>query len=773
MSPPQSRPALPLLLAIGIIVFAGGVSVALLRLPEWRNRDVPDRTLFASRLREVAKRAGIEVESEPQTRLLSNGWLRSGSDVELHETAYETLGPRAADWLVREGRGPFVEATAKTRWPTGGSSELRVLFSTRGVPLAATWMPEDLLSTRSGASPQRDASRRALMRLVAPAAAAEKEVGILGQIVHIAAIPGTDPPETLVAIDVSNVTAPVVQRVAGSEAWWRTYLESTTVGSLLIRALPRAVIATILYLGTLGLFVMLLARRRIELSKGAILAAVSIALSVASPIRESASWIVLVDALVKVLSRALVLFILWATAESWLRSMIPNLRTSLDTLRAGRLGPKAGRALLAGWAVGAAAGGMGLVALAMAPVFGVAPTDGSVHLPAFGVTASPIDEGAMRTGLVLLAICAAMRLPLLRRLRGAATVLAALFLATRIPLTSFWFATIAGLAIAVILVRGYAAFGLTALLSASVTSTVLPAAVFSLLHAPWLTPSTTVLATFAIAPVAFAAIGMRRPPEVEERPYAAPAFVRRLETENRLKYEMDLLARMQLGLLPRETPNIGGYEIAARSILATEAGGDLYDFVSDSEGRLWIAAGDVSGHGYSCAIAQAMTKAGLASLVEANRTPAMVLDRLDRVLRGIGSPRTFTTLALLRLDIASGDALLANAGHPYAWLITYEEARELELPSLPLGQGPPRSYADTALTLERGASLVFLSDGLFESPDPNGHPYGFDRLRRILRKVPSRPAAAIVEAIVQDWREHVGPDAPPDDTTIVVVKRKA
>ena len=40
-------------------------------------------------------------------------------------------------------------------------------------------------------------------------------------------------------------------------------------------------------------------------------------------------------------------------------------------------------------------------------------------------------------------------------------------------------------------------------------------------------------------------------------------------------------------------PQIEGYEIAARSILATEAGGDLYDFVRDEAGRIWIAAGDV------------------------------------------------------------------------------------------------------------------------------------------------------------------------------------
>jgi hypothetical protein len=201
-------------------------------------------------------------------------------------------------------------------------------------------------------------------------------------------------------------------------------------------------------------------------------------------------------------------------------------------------------------------------------------------------------------------------------------VLTALGLTCRLALTSFWFSCVVGLILGIVLVRAYTHFGLTALLAAALTSAVLPAALFSLLHFSWLTSSALLLLATAAAPLVFGSIGIRRPEGVEDGPYTLPAFVRRLEEENRVKYEMELLAKMQLGLLPRETPRVDGYEIAARSILATEAGGDLYDFVHDANGRIWIAAGDVSGHGYSCAIAQAMTKAGLASLVEAERTPA-------------------------------------------------------------------------------------------------------------------------------------------------------
>jgi serine phosphatase RsbU (regulator of sigma subunit) len=150
----------------------------------------------------------------------------------------------------------------------------------------------------------------------------------------------------------------------------------------------------------------------------------------------------------------------------------------------------------------------------------------------------------------------------------------------------------------------------------------------------------------------------------------------------------------------------------------------------------------------------------------------MVLERLDTVLRGLEAPRTFTTLALLRHDPLSGDVLVSNAGHPYPWIASNNAAREIELPSLPLGQGPTRQYADAAISLESGAALVICSDGLFEGADASGTvPYGFDRIQQLLSRVSRRPASAILAALIDDWRSHVGPAAPADDTTIVVVKR--
>ena len=771
MAGPDRRVRLLALGAIGVVVFVIGVIVAARRLPEWRNRSLPEESFFAARLEQMAASADLRLDALPRVQLRSKSVITESDLVSERETAYDVVGPDAADWLARQGRGPFVETSAETRWGNRGErGQLRVLFSVRGTPVSAMWLPEELLRSRSA-----DASSQvALERMFLPRSGTvpDIELTVMTETMRLAPVPGSAPPEVLISTSIRGTNAPGVRRVVGTVAAMRSRLESLTIGSFLTARMETLVVKSVFWIAVAVLFLTLLLRRRIELKKGAVLAALSIALSLPGTLFSSASWLQVVDGLGGLLAKVVSLFILWSAAESWLRSTVPGFRTSLDTLRAGRLGPKGGRALLAGWSIGAAVGGLWLMAMSFGTMVpGVATMDGSIRLPFFGAATSPIDEGAFRTGLIMLVVCAALRWPLLRRVPVVATILGGLVLATRIPLSSFGISFTAGFLLTAILVYAYAEFGLTALLTAAVISATLPAALFSLLHFSWVPLPALLLATVAVAPVPLGLLGIRRDDDAEDGPLPLPEFARRLEEENRLKYEMDLLTRMQLGLLPKEMPQVDGYEIVARSILASEAGGDLYDFVRDSAGRIWIAAGDVSGHGYSCAIAQAMTKAGLASLVEAERTPAMVLQRLDLVLREIGSPRTFTSLALLRLDPTTGEALVSNAGHPYPWIVRGSDVRELDLPSLPLGLGPARVYTDTPLSIVNGATVVLFSDGLFEAHDAHGRPYGFDRLREVLGKISRRPASAILTAILEDWRAHAGPATPADDTTIVVVKR--
>jgi sigma-B regulation protein RsbU (phosphoserine phosphatase) len=314
--------------------------------------------------------------------------------------------------------------------------------------------------------------------------------------------------------------------------------------------------------------------------------------------------------------------------------------------------------------------------------------------------------------------------------------------------------------------------GVAAGLAAALSAYLLQAAAFAGLHLSWLPVSFTFAAGIPALFLALGFVGLSRPPQAELERIKPPAFMKRLEEEQRVRYEMDLLARMQRGLLPAKLPEIAGWEIAARSLLATEAGGDLYDFLQDEKGNLWIAAGDVAGHGYSCSIAQAMTSAALASLIGAEKTPAEVLVGADRVIRR-ASTRNFTSLALVRLDPRTGEALMSNAGHPFPLLLLGAAGgvEEIDLPGWPLGQGPPRKYSDLRFEIPPGSSLVFCSDGLFEAADARENLYGYEHPRELLRAFGDRPATEILEALFTDWRRHLGGQEHQDDTTVVVVKR--
>lgn len=748
-------------LLAGAVVFSAGLVAASRRLPEWRMGSIPPPPFFQERFRQLLKQAGLRPVGAPaQVRLRST--IETDEDLDLCPI-YGILGRRAADWLTSAGRGMYVEVAQATDWP--GAALLKIHFSRDGRAWAAQWGLLSLAALRHTERwPEPEELGRPLITVlrgdresIGPAEKAGPIAGVRSRY----PILGSRPPQSLTIAyfrGLREITG--VERAVGQ-------LEVTSLPSLV-----NAVVHMFVFLGVPLLFLLLAIQRRMTIKNGAFLSCLLFLVLLPESFRRLPVLPDFLSLLLRALMAAFFFFLLWSAAESWLRSRLPEFTTSLDALRAGRLGPRGGRALLAGCGLGAVLAGARLAVMALATsVPGLAPNQPSVLVPVFAPEGSFFGQGLLPAGLLLLALGLAVRFFSARRVAVVAIPLGALLLLPRVPLCPPPLAYLTALLLAGVLFFAYQGFGLTALLTASAVSYFLPAALFSARHLAWGVGSFAAASGVTLSLLAFGLVGITRSPQAEARRLAPPSFVRRLEQERRVRYEMDLLARMQVGLLPEKPPEVSGYELAARSILATEVGGDLYDFLQDDQDRLWIAAGDVSGHGYSCAIAQAMTKAALASLVKSDRSPSQVLAEADRVLRKGSFPRTFTTLSLLRLEPATGDGLLSNAGHPYALLAAGAEVGEVHLPSLPLGQGPSREYRDERFRIQPGGVLVLFSDGFVEGTNAGEEPYGFDRPRELLRSLVRRPADAILEALLADWRQHVGPEAPTDDTTLVVLKR--
>ena len=82
-------------------------------------------------------------------------------------------------------------------------------------------------------------------------------------------------------------------------------------------------------------------------------------------------------------------------------------------------------------------------------------------------------------------------------------------------------------------------------------------------------------------------------------------YVYQLQVSTQLTQEMRVASGIQRGLFPRDIPKVAGFELAARCEPARETGGDFFDFIELSDGRLGMVVADVSGKGMPAALLMA------------------------------------------------------------------------------------------------------------------------------------------------------------------------
>ncbi|MBK9968446.1 MAG: serine/threonine-protein phosphatase [Holophagales bacterium] len=771
--PLAPRPRIPWApIVAGLVVLAAGAVAAYRVLPEWQPLGVSKAAAL--------KTASEEMAAAGATLLAPKASVRNGLASSELERAYRRLGREAPEWLARHGALASWVVAGELRVPGLGTGQTEIAIGRDGTVRRVEFTSGSVFRVATPTGELEGARERfasaLLVRLARGAKvgpSADYESGNAIVRVFSLATEGKGPREVVTRLAPTGAML-ILSRELSDPGVGARY-EKLTFRSLAI-AVPLFGLVGLLVVVLFG--VLLFRRRlgfRIAIGLG-LLGFAGMILSGSLFELRGQSGVMAGFLVTGRILMAVALVGYWAVAESMLRDTVPGFTTSLDAVAAGRLSPRLGRALLGGLGLGAAVAGLRLLVasgVAAAGIPGVHPEAPSYVLPLFGGIANAFLEGPYAAAtLVLGAALFRFVLP-----RERADVLGAVGYALFYSCTFHyapWGALFAlTLAEAILFLLAFRTFGLTGLLVAA-TAPALLRDLLAALRFPAELPVPLILTTVSVAGLAWVGVvACRRPEREDEARVDTPDFVKRIESERRVKYEMDLLSRMQLALLPDHPPEVPGLQIAARTILATEAGGDLYEFLVDEEGALWVAAGDVAGHGYSCGIQGAMVKACLLTLVKAGRRPAEILAEVDRVLRAANTGRLFTSLVLARIDPATGRGVLANAGHPWPLLVVEGKARELSASGLPLGKGPARTYAETAFELPGSASLVLASDGLYEGPDRFDDPYGYERPRAVLERIGlwRRPAESILEALVGDWRTHVGEGEPADDTSVVVVRR--
>lgn len=228
--------------------------------------------------------------------------------------------------------------------------------------------------------------------------------------------------------------------------------------------------------------------------------------------------------------------------------------------------------------------------------------------------------------------------------------------------------------------------------------------------------------------------------------------------------------KVQEDLLPSHVPKACGFDIAGAVYPADRVSGDYFDYLSLGPKSIGILVADVSGHGLGAALLTAQMQAYLRALAESCDDPGELLTHANRLLTTSHSGH-FVTVFLGRLDFHTKSFVYAGAGHRGFLVAPHCPPKELSSTSIPLGiddslkvpSAPPYSW-------EAGDLIVLPTDGFEEALNPQGIPFGCERVLAFVKECSQQSASDIVQAIHLAASSFLDCVEQQDDMTIVIAK---
>jgi serine phosphatase RsbU (regulator of sigma subunit)/predicted ester cyclase len=250
----------------------------------------------------------------------------------------------------------------------------------------------------------------------------------------------------------------------------------------------------------------------------------------------------------------------------------------------------------------------------------------------------------------------------------------------------------------------------------------------------------------------------------------------RIERE-RIEQDLRVARTIQQASLPKEVPDLEGWQINPYCQPAREVGGDFYDFHHLSEGRVGLVVGDATGKGVPAALVMTGVCAFLGGVATASgsSSPGEVLAQVNEALSARIPPNMFVTCFYAILEPKSGHLSYANAGHtlPCCKRHNEDQADELVARGMPLGLMTGMTYEEKETTLVPGDVVFFCTDGLVEAHNSQGEMFGIPRLRGILSER-SEGRRELSAALMEELERFTGEGwEQEDDVTLLTLKCSA
>ncbi len=241
----------------------------------------------------------------------------------------------------------------------------------------------------------------------------------------------------------------------------------------------------------------------------------------------------------------------------------------------------------------------------------------------------------------------------------------------------------------------------------------------------------------------------------------------RLEKQRMVK-ELEEAQTVQTGLFPQTAPNVAGFDIDGVCIPCREVGGDWYDFIPLTDGRVAVVLADVSGKGMGAALLMSSTRSALRLHAARGLSPKEVLFELNKYLVQDFPASKFVTLVYAVLDPAKRTFTFASAGHLPPVIVGPSGARFLEANAgLPLGI-MECEFSEHEIEMPAGSSVFLYTDGVTEAINAAQEEYGPER---VLQHVTNH--AATVQSLLDDVTGFTAGHPAADDVTVVTISARA
>lgn len=178
-------------------------------------------------------------------------------------------------------------------------------------------------------------------------------------------------------------------------------------------------------------------------------------------------------------------------------------------------------------------------------------------------------------------------------------------------------------------------------------------------------------------------------------------------------------AVLQAAVLPAQLAEVAGVEIAVGYEPADRAhrlGGDWYDAITLPENQLYLAVGDVVGHGLPAVEDMAQLRVAGRVLAMQGLTPAQLLSHLNTLTRHASQGR-YATATVAVFDPTTASMRYASAGHPPSLLRQSRSDKVIRLDGgrgVVLGPVGEATYTQNDVVIGSGDILVMYTDGLIE-----------------------------------------------------------